>query len=77
MSFYSSHLWQNGAVITVLQHSDTEVNIRIQNDKEEMLADIIMGHHEAICLMAAITSVMSKKDDEDYYTALLKRNQND
>lgn len=74
MSFYSSHLWENGAVITVQHHSDTEINIRIQNEKEEMLADIIMGHHEAICLMHAITSVMSKKDDEDYYTALLKGN---
>ncbi len=72
MSFYSSHLWQNGAVITVERYSPTEISIRVQDDKEQMLADFAMGEHEAICLIHAITSVLSKKDDADYESANIK-----
>lgn len=73
MGFYSSHLWQNGAIITAERYSDTEISIRVQDEKEKMLADIVMGEHEAICLIHAITSVLSKKDDEEYDQANLRK----
>lgn len=73
VGFYSSHLWQNGAVVTAERYSDTEISIRVQDDRENMLADFLMGEHEAICLIHAITSVLSKKDDEFESNATLRK----
>lgn len=66
MGFYSSHVWKNGAIITVERQSDTEISIRVQDDSEKMLADFAMGEYEALCLINSITSVLTKKDDEEY-----------
>ncbi len=74
MGFYSSHIWQNGAVITAERHSPKEIAIRVQDHQEQMLADFVMGEHEAMCLMNAITSVLSKKDEAEYNNALIKKN---
>lgn len=74
MGFYSSHMWQNGAIITAERYSDTELSIRVQEPNEgKMLVDMIMGEHEAICLVHAITSVLSKKDDDQYDQANLRK----
>ena len=73
MGFYSSHMWQNGAIITVERYSDTEISVRVQDDKEKMLADFLMGEHEALCLVHAITSVLSKKDDDEYSDAIMRQ----
>jgi hypothetical protein len=64
MGFYSTHKWLNGAITTVERVSDTELNIRVQNDKEEMLTDIVMGEYEAICLAHSILSVLANKEAE-------------
>lgn len=73
MGFYSSHMWANGAILTVERVSDKEVSIRVQDDKEQMLADFNMGEYEAICLIHAITSVLTKSDDDIYQqSALIK-----
>lgn len=74
MGFYSSHMWQNGAIITAERFSDTEISLRVQApDEGAMLVDMVMGEHEAICLIHAITSVLSKKDDDEYGAANLQR----
>jgi hypothetical protein len=74
MGFYSSHLWANGAIVTSGRYSDTEIYIKVQAPNEgEMLVDIIMGEHEALCLIHAMASVLSKKDEEEYGAANLYR----
>jgi len=74
MGFYSTHSWANGAIITVERYNDDEISVRVQAPNEgEMLVDMIMGEHEALCLIHAIASVLSKKDDEAYGTADLQR----
>lgn len=74
MGFYSSHMWANGAIITAERHSDTEISVRVQAPNEgDMLVDMIIGEHEALCLIHAMASVLSKKDDDEYGSANLKR----
>ncbi len=73
MGFYSSHIWKNGAVMTVERVNDKEISIRIQAPNEgKMLTDLVMGEFEALCLIAAMTSVLTKRDDDEFETALLK-----
>jgi hypothetical protein len=73
MGFYSSHIWNNGAVLTAERVSPSEIAIRIQDHKENMLADFLMGEHEAMCLMHAISSVLSKKEEQEYNTAIIRK----
>lgn len=74
MGFYSTHQWANGAIITAERHSDNEISLRVQAPNEgEMLVDMIIGEHEALCLIHAMASVLSKKDDEAYGIANLQR----
>lgn len=74
MPFYSSHMWQNGAIITAERYSDTEISVRVQAPNEgEMLVDMIIGEHEALCLIHAMASVLSKKDEDEYGAANLHR----
>lgn len=61
--FYSSHLWNNGAVITVERASENEISVRVQAPDEKMLADFLMGEYEAICLIHSITSVLTNTED--------------
>lgn len=72
MGFYSSHMWQNGAVLTVERVSEDEVSIRVQDDQEKMLADFVMGKYEALCLIHAISSVLTKKDDDEIGDGMFK-----
>lgn len=72
MAFYSSHIWQNGAVLTVEKVDNTEISIRIQDDKETMLADFIMGNTEAMCLVQSIMTVLTT--DIEYQASNIKKN---
>lgn len=63
MGYTSTHQWANGAITTVEKIGDSELNIRVQDDKENMLADFVMGYYEAMCLMQSMTSVMTRPDD--------------
>ena len=63
--FYSTHAYQNGVVTTVQEHSETEVNIRIQGENEAMLTDIVVGNYEALCLAHSILSVLTHKNVEE------------
>jgi hypothetical protein len=65
MGFYSTHQWLNGAVTTVERVSDKEINIRIQDPNEKMLADVVMGEYEALCLVHSITSVLTNPGEDD------------
>ena len=59
MSFYSTHQWVNGAVSTVEIQGDGKISIRIQDDKENMLTDIIVGRQAALCIAHSILSVLT------------------
>lgn len=76
MGFYSTHIWNNGAIIAVERLNDTELSIRVQAPNEgDMLVDMVMGEFEALCLMQSITSVLTKNDDEYFEKANLRRTQ--
>lgn len=72
MGFYSSHIWNNGAVLTVEKVNNTEISIRIQDDNETMLADFIMGNAEAMCLVQSIMTVLTT--DIEYEASNIKKN---
>ncbi len=57
--YTSTHLWNNGCVVTV-EKKDNEIELRIQDDKENMLCDIVAGEYEALCIAHSILSVMTK-----------------
>lgn len=62
MGFYSTHRWNNGAITTVEREDDETVSLRVQDDNEKMLADLIMGDYEALCLAHSILSVLAHKE---------------
>lgn len=73
MGFYSSHIWKNGAILTVERANEKEISIRIQAPNEgKMLADFLMGEFEALCLISAMTTVLTKRDEDELTDAILK-----
>lgn len=64
MGFYSTHQWKNGAITTVQRIDDNLLSLRVQDDKEQMLADLELGEYEALCLAQSILSVLTKKENE-------------
>lgn len=74
MGFYSIHQWANGAIITAERIADDEISVRVQAPNEgDMLVDMVIGDHEALCLIHAMASVLSKKDEDEYGAANLHR----
>jgi len=63
MGYSSTHQWANGAITTVERVGESELNIRVQDEKENMLADFVIGYYEVMCLIHSITSVMTRPDD--------------
>ena len=63
MGFYSTHKWKNGAITTVERIDDNELSLRVQDDGEKMLADIVLGEYEALCLAQSILSVLTKEGE--------------
>lgn len=63
MGYTSTHQWANGAITTVEKIGESELSIRVQDEKENMLADFVMGYYEAMCLMQSMTRVMTRPDD--------------
>lgn len=60
MGYYSTHQWKNGAITTVERIDETTLSLRVQDDKEQMLADIVLGEYEALCLAQSLLSVLTK-----------------
>lgn len=64
MGFYSTHQYGNGAITTVERLDDTSLKLRIQSDTEDMLADVVMGTYEALCLAHSILSVLTHPGED-------------
>lgn len=62
-NFYSTHQWTNGAISTVERLDDASLSIRLQDEKENMLTDVVLGEYEALCLAHSILSVLTHNDD--------------
>lgn len=61
MGFYSTHEWLNGCIVTAeLLDDGAGVSLRIQDEQEQMLCDIELGEHEALCIAHSILSVLTK-----------------
>ena len=74
MGFYSTQMWQNGAIISVERTDTDEVSIRVQAPNEgEMLVDMVIGDFEAMCLVSSIMSVLTKLDDTEFDFANIRK----
>lgn len=61
MSYYSTHQFKNGAVVTAERVDNrSEISIRIQGEGENMLADLVCDELTAICIAHSILSVIVK-----------------
>ena len=65
MGFYSTHQFNSGMMFTVEDLGDDTLSIRIQGLNENMLADIICGRYESLCLAHSILSVMTNPSEEE------------
>ena len=63
MGYYSTHQWKNGAITTVERLDENTLSLRVQDDKEQMIADLELGVYEALCLAQSILSVLTKGED--------------
>lgn len=63
--FYSTHQFMNGCVTTVEDLGDKTLSIRVQDAEERMLADIVCGEYEALCLAHSILSVVTHPEDDE------------
>lgn len=63
--FYSTHQFNNGVMTTVESLKNDEISIRIQGENEQMLADIVTGPYEALCLAHSILSVLTHHSDKE------------
>lgn len=59
--FQSTHQWKNGAVVTAKKVGD-KINLRVEDDYEQMLCDVFFGEYEALCVAHSLLSVITKKD---------------
>ena len=63
--FYSTHQFENGVMTTVESLPNNEISIRVQGENEQMLADLVTGPYEALCLAHSILSVLTNHSDEE------------
>ena len=50
---------------TVESLPNNEISIRVQGENEQMLADLVTGPYEALCLAHSILSVLTNHSDEE------------
>ena len=65
MNFSSTHRWNNGAITVVEYLGKDKVNLRIQSSDETMLADVVMGEYEILCLAHSILSVLTNDEPKE------------
>jgi hypothetical protein len=56
MSNYSTHVFANGAILTVKKAND-EFKIVMQDSNENIVCDVAIGEFEALCLAQSILKV--------------------
>lgn len=62
MTYSSTHEWANGAIVTATidrSNDEPELSIRIQDENERMITDIVVGEKEALSIAHAILSVIT------------------
>lgn len=63
--FYSTHQFLNGCVTTVEDLGGKNLSIRVQDADGNLLADIVCGEYDALCLAHSILSVVINPGEDD------------